>query len=510
MAKQFILIMTDTQRTDMLGCYGNADMKTPALDSLAEDGILFTNAYTTQPVCGPARSAIFTGLFPHSNGAWSNCVGLESTVKTVGQRISHEGIEAAYIGKWHLDGGDYFGRGVCPEGWDPKYWYDMRNYLEELTEEERKKSRKPQTILEGNGVEEGFTFGHRCSDRAISFLKEHGEEDFFLVVSYDEPHDPFLAPRRYADAYADYVFPAGENVQDDLKEKPEHHRLWAREALGEDRTAYEVKAPLYLGANSFIDSEIGRVLEAYRQFAPEAAVLYTSDHGAMLGSHRLEEKGPAVYEEITNIPFLLAGKPVRDKQCVNVHPVSHIDIVPTILEYFGVKNYPMLQGKSLTPLLADGKAQVNTEIFMEFGRYEIAHDYFGGFQPLRCIYDGRYKLAVNLLTTDELYDLESDPAEMHNLIGEEAYAAIRDKLHDRLLAWMNETRDPFRGYYWERRPWRTDAPAASWNDTGMTRQKEADYDEKEELQYGTGLPFPTASYQVIPSGRRSFRHLGII
>ena len=97
--KQVILLMTDTTRFDMLGCYGNSGMKTPNLDALAEDGIRFEHAYTCQPVCGPARSAIFTGTFPHSCGGFTNSYALGANVKTVGQRLRDKGIPTAYIGK---------------------------------------------------------------------------------------------------------------------------------------------------------------------------------------------------------------------------------------------------------------------------------------------------------------------------------------------------------------------------------------------------------------------------
>ena len=124
--KQIILLMTDATRQDMIGCYGNPQMHTPNLDNLAENGIRFQNAYTCQPVCGPARSALFTGLYPHSNGSLANNIPLGANVKTIGQRLSDNGIHTAYIGKWHLDGSDYFGLGSCPDGWDSEYWYDMR------------------------------------------------------------------------------------------------------------------------------------------------------------------------------------------------------------------------------------------------------------------------------------------------------------------------------------------------------------------------------------------------
>ena len=139
-AKQAIFFMSDTTMPQFLGCYGNEAMKTPAIARLASEGLRFDPAYTCPPVCGPARSAMFTGLYPHSNGVWGNSMALGDNVKTIGQRLSDQGIHCAYIGKWHLDGGDYFGLGRCPDGWDPEYWYDMRCYLEELGDPEDRKS----------------------------------------------------------------------------------------------------------------------------------------------------------------------------------------------------------------------------------------------------------------------------------------------------------------------------------------------------------------------------------
>lgn len=103
-----------------------------------------------------------------------------------------------------------------------------------------------------------------------------------------------------------------------------------------------------------------------------------------------------------------------------------------------------------------------------------------------------------MLSSDELYDLEKDPQEMENLIEREEYTEIRNRLHDRLLAWMDETRDPMRGYSFRCRPWRADAAKKSWNDSGMTRQKEPDYDENGELRYIDALPAVPSSYTVIP------------
>jgi len=485
-AKQVVLIMTDTQRTDMLGCYGNPDMKTPCLDGLASEGIRFDRAYTCQPVCGPARAALFTGTWPHNNGSWANLLPLGDNVKSIGQRLRDNGIHTAYIGKWHLDGSDYFGLGRCPDGWDPDYWYDMRNYLEELSPEDRVRSRKYETSYDPDITAE-FTFGHRCSNRAINFLERHGREDFFLVVSYDEPHGPALCPQPWCHLYDDYKFPRSPNFDDPLDDKPEHHRVWAgKERMANPPPAF-IQPASFLNCNAFVDHEIGRVLEAIDKCTPDALVIYTSDHGSALRSHRISGKGAAMYDELTRIPFLVRWPKVAPADAVCPHPVSHIDVVPTILTAMGLPVPKSVDGYSMLQTFANPDVRTNETIFMEFGRYEIDHDGFGGFQPVRAAFDGRHKLVVNLLTSDELYDLQTDPHEMVNLIDSPGYCQVRDALHNRLLAWMNYTRDPFRGYYWERRPWRKDASVATWRYTGMTRQRENEEYEPRQLYYNTGL-----------------------
>ena len=354
--KQIVLLMTDATRQDMVGCYGNPDMHTPNLDSLAAEGIRCQNAYTCQPVCGPARSALFTGTYPHSNGSFSNCIPLGANVKTIGQRLSDNGIRTAYIGKWHLDGGDYFGMGICPEGWDPEYWYDMRCYLEELTEEERLASRHNATNEKGISAE--FTFGHRCADRALDFLQKHGEEDFFLTVSLDEPHDPHLCPEPYASMFADYEFPKSPNVWDTLEGKPLFQKYWAGASRYADRDALKLKAPGYLGCNSFADAELGRVLDGIKACTPDALVIYTSDHGDALASHCLYAKGPVMYNEIARIPLLIAG-PGVPKGVVDRNPVSHINIPAMILEYMGIPVPKCFEGKSLLQEAYNPKIRTN-------------------------------------------------------------------------------------------------------------------------------------------------------
>lgn len=488
--RQVVLIMTDTQPTSLVGCYPDAPsfIKTPNLDRLAEQGIRFDKAYCCQPVCGPARSALFTGVYPHTNGSWSNTQPLGDSIYTIGQRLEDAGVQTGYVGKWHLDAGDYFGEGDCPDGWDDTYWYDMRNYLDQLSPEDRLKSRQ---ATNAGKVPASFTFGHRVSNRAMEFLQHHYNDDFLLVVSYDEPHGPYLCPEEYMEMYEDVTWPQKENCFDDLSDKPEHIRAWAGPdylARAAEKRVQPKHPQAYLACNSFIDSEIGRVIETIDRLAPGALVIYTSDHGASLGAHGLNDKGAAMYEEITRIPMIARWPNQAPEETTHTHPVSHIDLAPTILQALGQEDVPFLEGHSLLPALTDPAQAVNDAIYIEFGRYEIDHDTFGGFQPIRCIRDDRYKLAVNLLSSDELYDLDEDPQELNNLIESPAHSGIRDRLHDQLIDWMDRTRDPFRGYYWHRRPWRADAPEPSWQYGGYTRQRPPDGYHPKQLDYDTGLP----------------------
>jgi len=491
MSRKAILIMVDSQRWDMVNCYKETGLSTPNLDRLASEGLRFDRAYTTQAVCQPARAAIFTGQYPHSVGSWTNSYGISDTAHSIGERLQLDGVHTAYIGKWHLDGGDYFGLGRCPKGWDDEYWYDMKRYLDELPEDFRPVTRDASSMDRMDFAPEQL-YGRRCSDKAIDFLEKHADEDFFLVVSYDEPHGPFICPPPYSHMYDGYRFPQGKNVHDTLENKPAHQQVWADKFDTWDPED-GIQDPFFFGCNSFVDDEIGRVLRAIDEHAPDAMVIYTSDHGEMLHAHRLMSKGPNCYDEIARIPFIVRAPGVPAGQ-VDAHPVSHINIVPTILEYMGSKVPEVLEGVSILPELYDPSKRINPYIFMEFGRYEVDHDGFGGFQPLRAVFDGRYKLVINLLTSDELYDIESDPEEMVNLITDPAHEALRDHLHDVLLDHMNTTRDPFRGYYWERRPWRKNPRPADWDYTALTRQRIEDPRfEPRQLDYSTGLPIASAA-----------------
>ena len=484
----FIIIYGETQGANVIGAYGHEGVQTPNIDRLAQNGTLFSRGYTTCPLCTPARSGMFSGIYPHTNGAWTNNLPMGDNIKSMGQRFQDHGYHTAYTGKWHLDGHDYFGTGRCPEGWDSAYWYDGKRYLDDLSEEEIYLWRKGLDSLEAlqeYDTKAEFTWGHRVVDRGISFLQERDpDKPFLLVVATDEPHHPFTCPPEYVERFMDYHYPLGPAGFDTLVGKPAHQREWAESSDRQTQDGYTC-FPIYFGCNSFIDHEYGRLIAAIGRYAPENTyIILTSDHGEMGGAHQLWGKGPVMYEEITHVPFIIQQPGGTGEGNVNPTPVSQIDLLPTILDLAGLDIPPILEGESLRPYL-DGEIDPDRDVFLEFNRYEIEHDSWGGFQPVRCLVSGQYKLVINLLHTDELYDLEVDPAEVQNRIDHPDYAQIRDAMHTRLINWMNLKRDPFRGPAWERREW-SDSRRLKW--MGKFRPRPADGYAPEVRYYDSGMP----------------------
>ena len=176
-------------------------------------------------------------------------------------------------------------------------------------------------------------------------------------------------------------------------------------------------------------------------------------------------KNAAAYREVANIPLIIKG---GAKGCVEDAMASHIDIAPTIMDYFGLPIPKLLEGKSMLPQIYEPSKEINDVVYTEFTRYELDHDGFGGLQIMRAVMSKRYKLVIHLLDSDEFYDLEKDPYEMNNLIDDETYTEIRNEMHDRLIEHMNSTRDLYRGYQWRMRPWRKDF-IPNWENEGYTR-----------------------------------------
>jgi arylsulfatase A-like enzyme len=456
-----VLILTDTQTTSMLGCYGNDAVDTPNLDRLAASGVRFNRCYTTCPLCTPARSAIFSGLHPQVNGAWANNMAPAANVPLMGTIFRHYGYRAGYSGKWHLDGGGYFGDGVPGGGFEGDWWYDGKRYAQDIGPEmfrTYKSARTPDELRRAGFTQEAM-WGHRVANRAIDFLQRVGDDPFVLVVSFDEPHGPSVAPPEYWERFSgpDLAsrFASPPNFNASLKGKPRLQQIQAQQIEQMDWPTFLQSQSHLLACNSYIDREIGRVIDAVdRHVGSDTAILYTSDHGDMRGAHGLSGKGPMVYQEICNVP-LIARLPGGKKGVATDAVVSHIDLLPTMLQLTGFEPPPILHGRGLAAALEDPGAIPPGHALLGFHRFAINHDNWGEFYPLRCITDGRYKLAINMFDTDELYDLATDPYEMRNLIDAPEHAAARDGLHDALLEEMDRIRDPFRSFRWGDRPWRS-------------------------------------------------------
>jgi len=452
----FVIIMTDTQNKSMVGAYGNPSVDTPNLDKLAASGVRFERAYTTCPLCTPARGAIFSGLYPQINGAWTNNVSPHANIALMGEIFQHYGYRTAYTGKWHLEGVSYFGDGVPGGGFEPDWWYDGKLYAEDIGSNlfQQYRTCKTSDALRQAGFTEEKMWGHRVANRAIDFLQQVGNDAFTLVVSFDEPHGPCVAPPEYWEKFAAEDIPKPPNHGASLEGKP-HLQHIQRALFGEPDWERDVAwKQHFFGCNSYIDREIGRVIDTVNTLhSSDTVIIYTSDHGDMLEAHGLHGKGPMMYEEITNIPFIVRV-PDGPAGVVSQALVSHLDIIPTMLNLEGIEIPASLHGVSLKKVLEDPTTTARDHTMINFHRFAINHDSFGEFYPIRCVTDGRYKLAVNLMDTDEFYDLVDDPLETHNRINDPPYTAIRDQLHEVLLAEMDRIRDPFRSYHLGNRPWR--------------------------------------------------------
>ena len=451
----FVIIMTDTQCKSMVQPYGDPVVDTPNLRQFAETGIRFERAYTACPLCTPARGALFTGLHPQVNGAWCNNITPHANIPLMGTVFREYGFRVAYTGKWHLDGTGYFGDGVAGGGFEADWWYDGKRYAEDIGPGMFRQYLTCKTAddLRKAGFTEDNIWGHRVANRAIDFLNTVGDEPFVLVVSFDEPHGPSITPPEYWEKFSPEDLPERPNFNASVAHKPKLQQVQRRQNGDPAWPEFIATRLRTFGCNSYIDREIGRVIDAVeRTHGDDTTVVYTSDHGDMLGGHGLRNKGPFMYEEVCNIPFIVRV-PGGLAGVASASLVSHLDIMPTMLDLAGVERPDSLHGVSLVAILEDPDARVRDHVLISFHRFAINWDQYGGFYPIRCITDGRHKLVINLLDTDELYDLDEDPYEMTNLIDAPSYTGARNDLHERLLEEMDHIRDPFRSFHWGDRSW---------------------------------------------------------
>ncbi|MFP4382184.1 MAG: sulfatase-like hydrolase/transferase [Candidatus Sumerlaeia bacterium] len=469
-----VFVFTDTTNKHHLGCYGEPGAVTPHTDRLAEEGVRFDRSYCSAPVCTPARGTIMTGLHAPVNGAWYNDATPYRNVPMMGDIFKAAGVKVGYTGKWHLDGGLYNGYGKAEGGFPQEWWYDGKCYVDDIGPEKAKQwkqfARHDYEGMLENAFPAEDCWGHRVTNRAIDFLEKAGDDPFLLCVAYDEPHGPFMAPREFLEAIDPSKFKIRPNVIIGVPEGKPAHQEWV--AHGHNNTEEDLRNywRYYLACNSFIDSELGRLVDAVeRLHGDDTYIIFTSDHGEQMGSHGGWGKGYTAYNENINTPLIIKGPNVA-RGAVSQALAGQIDLLPTLCDMAGIDKPEHLQGRSLMPVLRDPDSKVNEHVFVTYSRFgndgepewddehDADHLFVPGkqrseFYPWRAVVDQRYKLVINLLDTDELYDLEDDPYEMTNRINDPALASERDRLHKILLDELVHSRDPMRCTAWAKRAW---------------------------------------------------------
>ena len=472
-----VLVVTDTQGLNAVGDLGGTGegvVDTPTLDGLADEGVSFSNAYAGAPVCGPSRSCLFTGTYPHNAGSWTNNVMLHQGVRTMGEYFADAGYRTAYVGKWHLDG-DYHGDGVAPEPYEQEYWYDGGTYREEKGQEffdwwwtdgmaEFHNAEIPPEALREKGITREDVWGGRIVDRARAFIEDvDDDQPYFLVVSIDEPHEPSLCPPEYAERYVGDPPELPENYETaaDLEDKPSHQQRRAADFRNGDffidsisnPDSGVIDRPVYYGCSEFVDDEIGYLLEAVDAHDRENTVVtFTSDHGHHLGAHGLDSKWATAYDETVNIPLVVRypnGLPAGERRD---GVASQVDLLPTLADLAGIELDADLDGRSMRPLLEGGKRYRDSAL-IEYHAFTKGRTGDDGFFPIRAHVTEREKLVLNLLDTDEFYDLDTDPGELENRIDDPELADRRDACFEALTDRLVETADPFYGGGWDDRHW---------------------------------------------------------
>lgn len=300
--------------------------------------------------------------------------------------------------------------------------------------------RVPFPLYSMEPVPEEIVPARAVLDEASAMLETYGreQEPFFLVVSFLEPHWPNVLPGAYASMYDPASIPPWPNFDDPFDDKPRTNAA-GTEHFGVEGFTWEDWQPVvgrYLGAVSFLDEIIGRLLGrlADAGLAEETAVIVSTDHGDMAGSHRQFNKGPLMYEEVYHVPLVIRGPglPAGTSDALT----SHVDLIPTLLDLCGVSPTKS-HGRSLLPL-QQHKTPWRDALMCEFHGDEF------GLYSQRMLRRDRYKLVYNPNDVRELYDLEDDPFELRNLALLPEYREVRRELEDALLLIMQETEDPLR------------------------------------------------------------------
>ncbi len=471
-----LFIFTDQQRADTMRCYGNDTIQTPNLNALADASFVFENAYVSAPVCTPSRATILTGLYPQNHGAIANNVPLDPSHPTIAEMLPEE-YECAYFGKWHL--GDEvvpqrgFGRWLSIED-DYRQYYSKPEHLSKLSDYHH-------FLVESGFEPDAESYGERVFSRPMAarlpveytkasflgfkvaeFLNEERDRPFALYVNFLEPHDPYDGP--FNDLYSRDELNTGPAFARKPSDQASlRHRLradfYSNQVmdgidLSTEEGMREVRAR-YWGNVTLMDKAVGVMLEALETsgHANDTVVVFTSEHGDMLGDHGMVRK-MMMYEEAIKVPLLVRVPWLSTSGELVEGRVHHVDLIPTLLDLLGVSAPGHLDGTSRVPVLSGEATLADNDVVVEWneppGRRYAEHkmtvpaeeeQQLSG-QPWRTIISSAgWKLNLNVEDRCELFDLNDDPHELRNLYYTlEQSEQVRD-LKARVRRWQKRTGD---------------------------------------------------------------------
>jgi len=455
-----LFICTDQQRFDALACYGNPHIQTPTLDRLAKEGVLFEQCYVQSPVCAPSRASFVTGQYPHNHGLWANGVELPAHHELISRQLAARGYRCGLIGKMHLsacfggiteprrpeDGYHFYKWAHDPPHRSPENDYHrwLAGHFPDLQE------KAMETPGAFDAMPTDAHYSRWVSERAIEFLDAEAAspDPFFLWVNFFDPHHPFVAPQGYLDRYDPASLPDPVGFPGELETKPPIQQEASDESYAgyargfSTHTPEEIKEIIaaYYAMISLIDDEVKRMLDRLESLGlyDDTIVIFTSDHGEMLGDHHLLLKGPMLYEPAVRVPLIMRwpGQLPAGERRSDI--VQWIDLTSTLSDIAGLPPLPGAQGTSLLPL-ARGDAGATSRGWAICEYLNSGHPY----DPpvlVTMLRSGDFKLVVqhgepatSRPRTGELYDLSTDPQELVNLWDDPAHSETRMALERQLL-----------------------------------------------------------------------------
>ncbi len=417
-----VFLLADQWRAQATGYSGNTDVQTPHIDELAEQSVDFTNAVSGCPVCSPYRGSLMTGRYPLSHGVFLNDVCLSDEAVSLAQAFNSAGYATGYIGKWHLDG---HGRSsfIPPE---------RRQGFQFWRTAECTHNYNRSHFHADDPAKQFFWKGYDATaqtEEAAQYIRRQGDNPFALVLSWGPPHNPYqTAPASFRDAAATADRIAlRENVP------PEFRAAARRDLAG------------YYAHIAALDACVGRIVQTLDEcgLAEDTILVFTSDHGDMIGSQGMQRKQKP-WDESIRVPLLVRyPRGLGSKSRKLIAPVNTPDLMPTLLGLSGVDIPDTVEGVDRSPLLrgqvSDGDEPALLSCPSPFGEWTRAR----GGREYRGVRTVRYTYIRSLDGPWLLYDNQTDPYQLDNLVGRAEHAALQADLEQQLQGKLKETNDAF-------------------------------------------------------------------